>query len=357
MSASGGAVSASEERRKTVEKIDFVIAWVDGNDPEWQARKRRLEGKAGEDDQPERYRDWGLLRYWFRGVEKFAPWCGKVFLVCDQEAPDWLRRDCDRLVIVRHEDYLPEAFRPAFSSHPVELNIHRIPGLSQRFVYFNDDMFLLRPVEETFFFRKGLPRDAALLNPVPTVDLKKRKGGRIFTIPLNNAEYLNRDFEFRSCIRAHPLKWLSLKYGKKALRNLMLLTWPRFVGFDELHLPQAFLKSAFEDAWDEDGDILAETSRHPLRDDRDVNQWLIRERQLAKGLFMPRSPKAAGKVFDLDLEGDAAARAIEGQAVPMVCLNDGPMEEEAFCRMREKVQDAFRKILPEPCIFEKEGTE
>ena len=88
-------MSVSEERRKTVEKIDFVIAWVDGNDPEWQARKRKYEGKAGEDDRPERYRDWGLLRYWFRGVEKFAPWCGKVFLVCDQEAPDWLRRVAD----------------------------------------------------------------------------------------------------------------------------------------------------------------------------------------------------------------------------------------------------------------------
>ena len=335
-----------------MQPIDFVLAWVDGNDPAWRKRKEAYTGSIGTDDSPERYRDWELMRYWFRGVEKFAPWVRKVFFVCDQEPPEWLNQEYTKLTIVRHEDYLPEEYRPAFSANPIELNLHRIRDLSEQFVFFNDDMFLLAPVSEDFFFQKGLPRDAALLNPVPTTGMKQRNGkGRIFTIPLNNAEILNRDYEFRTCVKAHPGKWLNLRYGKSLVRNMFFLTWKRFVGFDESHLPQAFLKSSFEEAWKQDADILSETSRHVLRDDRDVNQWLIRERQLAEGRFVPRKARI-GRVLELDLNSEEAIRTVAQQEVPMVCLNDGPMEEETFCKIKGGLKAAFEQILPEPSAFE-----
>lgn len=332
--------------------IDFVITWVDGSDPEWRKRKAACLGSGTSDEREERYREWDLIPFWFRGVARFAPWVRRIFFVCDQEPPGWLNREHEKLVIVRHEDFLPEEYRPCFSSHPIELNMHRIRGLSEQFVYFNDDMFLLTDVGEDVFFHHGLPRDTALLNPVPTTDLKNRaEKGKIFTVPLNNCEYLNRDYDFRECMKGQKRKWLSLKYGKSAIRNLMLMSWPRFVGFDETHLPQSFLKSSFEEAWEEDGDILDATSRHAFRDDRDVNQWLIRERQLAEGKFLPRSRKT-GKVFDLDRESRAAVATITGQKVKMVCLNDGPMENAEFIRIRGELQKAFRKILPEKCEFE-----
>ncbi len=340
-----------EEQGTRMQEIDFVITWVDGGDPEWQRRKAACREMSLSDDREERYREWDLMRYWFRGVEKFAPWVRKVFLVCDQEPPQWLCRGYEKLTVVRHEEFLPEAYRPCFSSHPIELNLHRIRGLSEEFVYFNDDMLLLKPVEEKMFFRNGLPRDSALLNPVPTTDLRGREGGKIFTVPLNNCEYLNRDFEFRECMRGQKRKWLSPKYGKSAVRNLMLMSWPRFVGFDETHLPQAFLKSSFEEAWEEDFDALDGTCRHHFRDDRDVNQWLVRERQLAEGRFIPRSSKV-GCVFDLDLEWEEAVRAVYAQKKYMVCLNDGPMGEEKFLRIKGELLGAFQEILPESCSFE-----
>lgn len=332
--------------------IDFVLPWVDGNDPEWRKRKAEYAGGVLSDDREERYRDWDLTRYWFRSVERFAPWVRKIWFICDQDPPAWLNTSHEKLEVVRHEDYLPERYRPAYSSHPIELNLHRIAGLSERFVYFNDDMFLLRQVEESFFFRNGLPADSALLNPLPTTDLKVR-GGRVFTVPLNNAEYLNRDYDFRGCVSAHPFRWINLRYGKSLIRNLVMMMWPRFTGFDETHLPQAFLKSSFEEAWEADADILDATSRHTLRDDRDVNQWLIRERQLAEGRFAPRSPKS-GKYLDLGRESDLAAEIIRGQKTRMVCLNDEEMEQEEFLRIRGIIMDAFEHILPEKSGFEKE---
>ena len=332
---------------------EFVVTWVDGRDPEWRRRKAEVLGTGLTDDREERYRDWDVMKYWFRGVESFAPWVRKVFFICGQEPPEWLNTGAEKLVVVRHEDYLPEAYRPTYNSNAIELNMHRIDGLGEQFVYFNDDMFLLKPLTETDFFENGLPKDAALLNPVPTTDLRGRgKDARIFTMPLNNAEYLNRDYDFRACMKAHRRKWLSFRYGKSLIRNRMLMTWPRFVGFDEPHMPQAFLKASFVSAWEQDGDVLAETSRHRVRDDRDVNHWLIRERQLAEGKFIPRSP-AIGKVFDLDREGTEAARAVRTQQAAMVCLNDGPMEEEAFRAARKELQEAFEAILPERSGFER----
>ena len=143
--------------------IDFVIIWVDGNDPEWQAEKAKYAPPSDSDDRIERYRDWGLLPYWFRGVEKFAPWVNKIHFVTWGHIPKWLNTEHPKLNIVRHQDYIPEKYLPTFSSNPIELNLHRIKGLSENFVYFNDDTFIISPVSKNVFFKNDLPCDSAVL--------------------------------------------------------------------------------------------------------------------------------------------------------------------------------------------------
>ena len=123
-----------------MEKIDFVIPWVDGSDPEWLAEKRIY--KPDMPDDAVRYRDWDILRYWFRGVEKYAPWVNKIHFITWGHLPEWMNPECKKLNIVNHRDYIPEKYLPTFSSHTIELNIHRIKGLSQQFIYFNDDTIL-----------------------------------------------------------------------------------------------------------------------------------------------------------------------------------------------------------------------
>lgn len=333
--------------------IDFVIPWVDGSDPEWQKRKANRLGAAETDDRSQRYRDWNTLKYWFRGVEKFTPWVRYVWFICDQEPPAWLNRECPKLKIVRHEDYIPAKYLPTFSSIPIELNMHRIEGLGEQFVYFNDDMFIIAPLEKEYFFKDGLPRDSALLNPVPTTDLTKKSSyQRIITVHLNNAEYANRDYDFRSTMKKHWAKWYNLKYGSSLVRNLMLSAWPRFVGFYEPHLPQAYLKKSFEEAWEADGDILDTTSGHPVRHDHDINQWIVRHRQLIEGKFIPRKPLKNG-AFDLKLQQDEVMDTIRNQRIPMICINDGEMEDAEFESIRESLRKAFDAILPEKCAFER----
>ena len=68
-------------------------------------------------------------------MEQYAPWVNKVYLVTNGTFPEWVNAECPKLVLVRHEDYIPEKFLPTFSSHTIELNMDKIPGLSEHFVY------------------------------------------------------------------------------------------------------------------------------------------------------------------------------------------------------------------------------
>ena len=123
-------------------KIDFVVTWVDGGDPIWQAKKAKYSGAVDTSknsmNSVKAYRDWGTFKYWFRGVEKFAPWVNKVYLVTDQQKPSWLDINSEKLVLVDHTEIICNDYLPVFSANPIESNIHRIPGLSEHFVFFNE---------------------------------------------------------------------------------------------------------------------------------------------------------------------------------------------------------------------------
>jgi hypothetical protein len=191
--------------------IDFVLPWVDGNDPDWQQEFLRYFPES--QYRPERFRDWGTLRYWFRAIEKFAPWVHRIYFVTNGQKPDWLRTDHPKIRWVKHQDYIPECYLPTFCSNVIELNYHRIPGLSEHFVLFNDDMFLNAPITPEYYFKKGLPVDA------PLEEIKSH----IFCNDVNCLKFnlnlaldigiLNRNFSRNATIRQNPLKWFGSYLG------------------------------------------------------------------------------------------------------------------------------------------------
>ena len=106
-------------------KIDFVITWVDGSDEEWLAKKRTfaenqppIENQLSIerprfDSSDLRFRnDFDFLKYWFRGVEKFAPWVNQIFFVTAGHLPDWLNLQHPKFKIIRHSDFIPQEFLP-----------------------------------------------------------------------------------------------------------------------------------------------------------------------------------------------------------------------------------------------------
>ena len=97
-----------------MEKIDFVVTWVDSDDPKWQQEKEKYSPEksfsASVDNRKERYRDMGTLKYFFRAIDKYAPWVNKVYFVTCGQKPQWLNENCEKLVLVNHSDYMPEEY-------------------------------------------------------------------------------------------------------------------------------------------------------------------------------------------------------------------------------------------------------
>ncbi len=148
-----------------VDPIDAVYTWVDGSDPKWREQKHaRLSGlreRGGRTDPATtsdvRFRERDELRYSLRSLERFAPFIRKVHLVSAGQIPAWLDLPHPRLQVVFHDAIFPDpSHLPTFSSRAIESHLHRIPGLSERFIYLNDDIMLNTPVTESHFFdREG----------------------------------------------------------------------------------------------------------------------------------------------------------------------------------------------------------
>lgn len=327
--------------------IDFVIPWVDGSDPEWISEFNKYapkEKRRETDSSEQRYRDYGLLRYWFRGVEKFAPWVRTVHFVTCGQKPDWLNLDASKLHWVKHSDYIPQEYLPVFSSHPIELMMHKIPGLAEQIVYFNDDLFLTSPVRKNFFFKNELPRDSAVLNTFPP--------DFVSHICMNDIEIINRQFPKRKVMKSNTGKWWNLKYGLSLFRTICLMPWPEFTGIHVSHLPQAFLKSTLEEVWEQEASVLSETMKHKFRQLNDVNQWLFRFWALCKGEFAPRHPFKETKYFSFSDSCKKICSAIRTSKYKEIVINDCGKNESEFDFYMQEIARAFEFLLPEKSKFE-----
>ncbi len=331
--------------------IDFVILWVDGNDPKWQSEKSKYDSNINNDSNTAmRYRDWGLLPYWFRSVEKFAPWVNKIHFVTWGHIPEFLNLQNPKLNIVKHTDFIPPEYLPTFSSHAIELNIHRIPGLSDEFVYFNDDMFILRKMEKNAFFHNGLP--CTYGGEVPMIF--NGDTGIWQHAAVNGMGVINKHFNKKAQVKRFRKKYINSSYRwQDNIRTLALeANFPDyFSGFKNLHAPAGYLKKTFEDVWEKEKDLLSKTSSHKFRLAEDVNQWVMLWWQIAGGDFSPcNTDNLVCSVNEDTL--DFVCNAIKNQSNDMICVNDGA-DEESFYHLSEELKSAFQSILPEKSSFEK----
>ena len=176
------------------------------------------------------------------------------------------------------------------------------------------------------------------------------KGELVQQVSLNDVSIINSDFDVHKTFRAAPQKWLDLRYGTKLLRQIPLLFCSGFSGFYQIHLPNSFKKSTFDEVWEREYDILDKTCMNKFRCSSDVNQWFLRQWQLAKNEFCPRSI-GTGKSFSSDRYGkedfDRAAQYISRQKGKMICINDGILTEKEFGYYSEMMRNAFDSILPD----------
>lgn len=344
-----------------MDKIDFVLVWVDSASPEWnEQRKNAWKTFCPGDDKDEeendngacRYREMGTLKYWFRSIEKYAPWVNKVFFITCGQKPEWLNTDHPKLVRIDHKDYIPSKYLPTFNSNPIELNLHRIPELSERFVLFNDDVFLLKPISPDFFFINGepvLPCDLSICDYF---------GFNNWSFScFNDYCVLNDSFKLYESIWENRKKWFSIKdLGiRTALKNFLCYKLNRTMsirGYE--HLANAHLKSTFQEIWERWPEILDETSNQRFRSATQINQWLGCAWNQASGKFYPAQPYSHGSHFNVSSDQlDYICSLIKKQALPQICVNDSTSNDDPEKCFRA-IEEAFDSILPDRSSFELE---
>lgn len=329
-----------------IEKIDFVVTWVNGNDPVWKKSKTMFvtdsENQIMNSDA--RYRDWEFMKYWFRAVEQNAPWVNKIFLITEGHIPEWLDLSCEKLVHIRHKDYIDEKYLPTFNSNVIELNISNIGDLSEYFVLFNDDMLINKSVRPEDFFEDSNPRDTGIFSPIVP------SRGTIGSIVLNNVEIINDYFNARQVIKKNFFKFFNLKYGKHLIKNFCVLPWKSILGFYDSHIPVSYKKSTFYMVWEKEKELLEETSSHKFRTNQDINHWLMRYWQLCQGKFIPRK-ESFGKYYNIYSDLTVIVEDIKFSKHSLICLNDG--EVDNFEESKKVILQAFQDRYPNKSMFEK----
>lgn len=323
--------------------IDIVMIWVDGNDLNWQKEFLKYSPNNTGDKRINRFRDWNTLKYWFRGIEKFAPWVNKIHFVTCGHYPEWLNTSSPKLHFVKHSDYIPKEYLPTFNSHTIELNLHRIEGLSEQFIYFNDDIFLLAPIKKERFFKNNLPCDMG----VHTAMMCNEIGHIIY----NNIETINRHFNKRSIIKNDFFKYFNLCYGKELLKNICIAPWPQITGFVNPHTANAFLKSTLDKVWKKESHLLHKTCIHKFRTNEDVSQYLFRFWQLASGQFYPINTRKDTTQITITKDNLKEIKSIiTNQSKNIICLHDESNTDFEFCK--QKIINYFEEILPDKSSFE-----
>ena len=136
------------------EKIDIVYTWVNYKDIKFQKKIKQYQKSTSEFDVA-RFLSHDELKFSLRSLEQFAPWVNAIYIVTQEQVPDWLDIKNKKLKIIFHEQIIEKQFLPTFNSHVIESCLHRIKGLSEKYIYMNDDVLFARPIKPSYFFKSN----------------------------------------------------------------------------------------------------------------------------------------------------------------------------------------------------------
>ena len=332
--------------KKNNNDIDFVQLWVDGSDKSWLLEKSKYLPDLDIDDSIKRYRNWDNLHFWFRGVEKYAPWVRKIHLVTCGHYPSWINTEHPKLNLVKHSDFIPEKYLPTFNSSSIVINLHRINNLSEYFVLFNDDLFILQQLYEKDFFQNDFPCDKAIFNKItPRIPFSYN----IF----NNMYVINNHFNKNDVLKKYFFKWFNVHYKFK--ENLLFLYSflsknNSFPGIGNHHLPISYKKNNFKEVWNIEYDWLDKTSMNKFRTKEDLTDWLFRYWHIMEGEFHPRP--IPGKYYGLTKNNNNNIyNDIKKQKHKLICVNDTD-DDINFEVEQQKLNTVFEYIFPNKSSFE-----
>jgi hypothetical protein len=310
--------------------IDVVYTWVDGGDPAWLARKNATlveNGWATGNEQAanaSRFISRNELRYSLRSLHYYAPWVRRIFLVTDDQVPEWLNVEHPQVTVVSHKEIFGAAGKlPTFNSMAIETRLHHIEGLAEHFLYVNDDVFFGQPLQPGFFFTaSGQTR----FFPSPyRVDAGDPVPGEapVMSAGKNNRRIIEREFG-------------------------------RYVPHKVKHTPHAARRSVLAEIEAKYPEPVAATSSHQFRHPDDIamlsslqQHWSFLTGRAVFGnleftyrdLADPRTPKRLGRI-------------LRRRPVQLFCLNDTDSSGVSAEEQAKVLNDFLPKYYPFPSPYE-----
>ncbi|MFH9662973.1 stealth family protein [Streptomyces sp. NPDC017248] len=309
--------------------VDAVYTWVDGEDPAMAVKRRSHQALsdnviAARETGASRYTSHDELRYALRSLEMYAGFIRHVYLVTDSQTPSWLDPEAAGLTVIDHRDILPADALPVFNSHAIESRLHHIPGLSEHYLYFNDDVFINRPVgPERFFHGNGIAR-------IPLSPLKLGVGD------------------------PHPLEPAPNSAGKNA-REVIRRFHGRYPTHKSLHTPHPQLMSVMREMESLGIEELERTAYSRFRSTSDVapastlhHHWAI-----ATGRGVPADYLFRYVQLGTPDMRRRLARLAAGEDVDFFCLNDVDTDPADRAAAQKAIRAFLDRKFPFPSRFER----
>lgn len=308
--------------------IDLVYLWVNGNDPQWLAKRNACIGKTEEKSAVNcdgRYADNDELKYSLRSIDKYAPWIRRIFIVTDNQVPVWLDTSNARVRIVDHKEIMPDVCLPCFNSAVIEHFLYKIPGLAEHFIYANDDMFINKPVTpETFFGKDGLP-----------IVRFNRRPFRKWTLLFKEKVQGKRLSNYVQTIR-NSAELVEKKYGK-------------YYGGKTHHNIDAYLRSDYEHAAKVFEDEIRTTLPNHVRSENDIQRNIYSYVALAeKRAHLHYVTQRTS--FRLHIQNESHYGKLERYNPILFCMNDSQYAKDCD---RKRAAAFLDKRFPEKSQYEK----
>jgi hypothetical protein len=310
--------------------VDLVYLWVDGNDPKWQEKYNAFFGKEEEENEVNckgRTANNDELKYSLRSMEKYAPWIRKIFIVTNEQTPDWLDVSNPKVKIIDHKDIVPSENLPCFNPRVVEYNLYKIPDLAEHFIYANDDMFLNKPTTPNDFFAS---------DGFPIIRLS------------------NRPFRKWSLLFKEKIQKKTISNHNQAIRNSAELVEKRFGVYyngKPHHNIDAYLKSDWKRLIEETfkDEFVSMMKNNIERSSTDIERVIYAYMALnqKRGHLQRSSRKVA---FHAHIHNEKHYENFEKYNPMMFCMNDS---QHATDRDRKKVVLFLDSCFPEKSRFEK----
>jgi len=288
-------------------QIDYVVPMVFHGDLLWQEDFRKVSRRFDDGNLCEfvRWRSWDTEELLIRCVRKYMPFVRTIYIILARESQRQAWMDADGISVIYHKDIIPERFLPTFNSCTIEMFLHRIKGLSDRFIYGNDDMFPLAPLTEQDFFEGDVPCLHHGERPFP-------EHPNIFhELCRSGQQFVAREF--------------GIDKSNVLIRGGHSLT--------------PMLKSTWEYLWQRSGEI--EASITPMRNGRNFSQWICPWWHYMSGNYIDKVPEKR-YVSTKNSVSDVVKAIMESKGI--VCINDNECEKD-FMKYGKAVRNAIEDKL------------